>query len=301
MRMDCLKAMTGKRRQYEIQCRKYIRIEMRENMKKTKSYIIRAICCILMLTLIVILGINIYIKGGETTEAADNFNKYLTSRNWVSSNDKGGGYMEYGKDGSFNYWGFNDGNGPWGYDIYDSYVYNSRLGTIKVTDGSRSVDIKVLSYNLFSMILEIEGYQVEFRGEVSEDFEADYINVREGKYMYNAEKEYIAGNYCYCNILEHNKDKIKCTIDGYEGDELGYVYYPISDKLSYEQLTITEVWNKEKQSYEYDTVHKNIEHTDAVRLLSEQGVTEYIWCDEDGKVDKIMFYTVVWNDTMKGD
>lgn len=190
-----------------------------------KKKCIMALTIVVVMALLIVAGINRYIASGTSTPEAENFNNFLTAYEWSSSSEIGAGFMNFGTDGSFNYRGTDDGNGPWGYDVYDNYEYNSILNEITVfydrTVGREAAPMKVLDYDLNYLALEIEGYRVEFNGMVKED---------------------------------------NSKFDLYRGDE----------------NDIAE--------------HREISEEKAEELLGKEGYTEFIWCDEQGFVEKILFY-----------
>ena len=118
-----------------------------------------AIAIVIIIAILVPISINAYIASGTRTQEAENFTSFITAYEWSSSSEIGAGFMNFGVDGSFNYRGTDDGNGPWGYDIYDNFQYNSILNEITAffdgTLGKKSVSMKVIDYKLEFLAIEI--------------------------------------------------------------------------------------------------------------------------------------------------
>ncbi len=248
-----------------------------------KKKCIIALTIVGVMALLIVVGIKRYIASGTSTPEAENFNNFLTSYEWRSSSDKGAGFMNFGTDGSFNYRGTDDGNGPWGYNLYDRYEYNSIMNKIIVTDEDQTTSMKVLDYNLNYLALEIEGYRVEFNGYVKE------ANSRFD--FYRGEESYIKDCYGACNILKKHNGEIEFTMEGWENNIVRSIIFTLADKVKYEELVVTAIDDGNDIAE-----HRDISEEEAEELLGEEGYTEFIWCDEQGFVEKILFYRFYEND-----
>lgn len=240
-----------------------------------------AISIVIIIAILVPTSINAYIASGTKTQEAENFTSFLTAYEWSSSSEIGAGFMNFDADGSFNYIGTDDGNGPWGYNVYDSYEYNSILNEITVfhdrTVGREAAPMKVLDYNSNYLALEIEGYRVEFNGYVKED---------NSKYdFYRGNESYIKDSYMACNILKKYDGEIEFTMEGHENYIVRSTIFMLADKVKYEELVVTAI-----EDGNDITEHRDISEEEAEELVGKEGYTEFIWCDKEGNVEKILFY-----------
>lgn len=261
-----------------------ILVDCVEKRKYIKIVIICSVCLLLATFTAVFIG-------GTNTAKAQNFNNYLTSREWHSVSGIGDGNMMFEMDGGFSYTG-PDGGGPFGYDLFEYYIYNSILDKIIVYDSTDIEFVDIIDYDLDSMTLDIEGYAIEFEGVIDIPSKPNYENSKSSLLMLG--EEYIKSSTGACNVLIKQDGELLCTVEGYEREDLGNVTFKLADDVKYEKLVVTLLAGGDAMGTDgsYELEYKELADDEVKEMIEKFGYSEYLWCNENGEVEKVLFYKV---------
>lgn len=228
-------------------------------------------------------GCLFYVNHRNEKEKAE-IDKVIRNKLWCRSDFVDGNNLYFGGDGDYGYW-CNCGNGVDGHDVYDQWEFMDNPYKIKVksSNGKQSEMIKIISYSDNHLILNISGKTVGFEPE--EEYKWPYPKKPVSTFV-----EDYTGIY---EILTMDQEHIEFTVPGrVSKNVLGEL--PVSKNVELKELVAdtpsAEIY---EETEAYNIKRADLSWEEAVDYVKEPDWLEILFCDEDGVVEKILFYKMV--------
>ena len=197
--------------------------------------------------------------------------------------------ISFGEDGSFSY--YCDAGEPVGdSDLYDSYRYDGESSLITLYNGydKNEKTVRVLSYNVSHLLLEIDG---EIR-----DFSTDEVDTVSNFWWMEAEA-YLGGYALNRTVVGCTQDTLTTAAVNYDS-ETDYPKdtletFPLAEDAVYFDLSLfsqREVADDLENEISYELSYDGLSPEDLQFYMDQGGATAYLWLNEDMEIEKVVIF-----------
>lgn len=241
---------------------------------------------ILILSLILSINLVACTKSQTTNEVPE-----FADKEWVFYDEGAGEHlcMNIRSDGSYSYH-CQCGEPVGDSDLYERYTYNADEGIITLSNDydKNTAEIKVLSFNDYHLMLEIDGEVKDFILEEMDIF-SNFFSFEGGEYF----SEYDTR----CTIIEMKDNKIVYGPVGYDPEGIyedgPFEEFELSEDAAFAELSIQSFNSIQGDAeYEefYETSYREFDQEEAKEILEYGSALAFVWFDDDLKVEKILYF-----------
>ena len=241
----------------------------------------RLIVCILL-----IAGLAVFAGCSSERTASPKDVEFLTASDYWWFYDAVSGEsekMSFSEDFTF-YWGCACGEPIGASDLYELYDYDKETQIITLYNDydNTSMKMKVLDYNDYHILLEIDGIIKDYTS-----MEGMYGE----PYIENL-AEYLGGYNMYAWFIEGQGRSVVVGPYDYDGDieypDNAFKNYPLSYDIEFYDLQVTTVEDVDTGEAEQDVLYEQLTEREGFERL-ESGFG-FIWFNDEMEIEKITFY-----------
>lgn len=202
--------------------------------------------------------------------------------------------LYFGEDFSFSYH-CECGEPVGDFDLYDRYRYDEDqlLITIYNDYDDSKKEIKLLSYNVNHLLLEIDGVLRDFS-----TIETD----RSSNFWSEQGDNYLSGYEMHRTLIDFTDKGMMTAAVNYDtktkSPKSTMEEYVLAGDAVFFDLTVFSQWKEENgSSYEdsYDVSFTEINREEAEYYFEDGGATAFLWLNDDMEIEKVVFWTFSLN------
>lgn len=227
----------------------------------------------------------------ETLEEEQNISADFVDKEWLFYDEVTAEHLclYLGSDGSYSYH-CECGESVGDSDLYDQYEYNAETNIITIFADSENEteEIKILGYNEFHLMIEIDGEVKDFCLEAM-DTTSNFFSFEAGDYFTDYESR--------CTVADIVDNKITYSAVNYDPEGLyedgPFEEYDLTENVEFFELRIHRFNSIQgDQEYEefYNLYYKKMNGEEAKEYIGYGSALTFLWFDEELKVEKVVFY-----------